>query len=111
MASIDRSPTSRLPLMKKVGVELTASLSDGVVAHRLDVVEHLLIRQAGVEGLLGEAELLGDRLQRFDRLLHHPIGLLGEQRLDHRLYLSLPAQRASMKPAAASASSGNSRIM
>src|SRR6202158_908048 len=64
-------------------------LVHGVVAHRLDVVEHLLIRQAAVEGFLGEAELLGDRLERLDRLLHGPVGLLGKQRFDNRLVFVL----------------------
>ena len=77
--SIDWSPLSFLPLMKKVGVEFTPSLLGGAVAHLLDAVEHLLIRQALVEGLLGEAELLGDVAQRRDRRFHHPFALLGEQ--------------------------------
>ena len=84
MASIDRSPLNFLPLMKKVGVESTPSFSDGAVAHLLDAVQHLLIRQAGVERLFGEAELFGDSLERLDRLFHHPFALLGEQRLDDR---------------------------
>src|ERR1700722_1569661 len=61
-----------------------AELLGGAVAHLLDAVEHLLIRQAVVEGLLGKAELLGDIAQRLDRFLHHPFALLGEQRLDDR---------------------------
>src|SRR5712692_9983982 len=50
----------------------------------LDAVEHLLIRQALVEALLGEAGLLGDPQQRLQRLLGHPLLLLGKERLDQR---------------------------
>src|SRR5262249_51444206 len=42
-------------------------LLGSVIAHLLDAVQHLLIRQTFVEGLLREAELLGDLAQRLDR--------------------------------------------
>src|SRR5262249_15741417 len=50
----------------------------------LDAGEHLLIRQAFVEALLGEAGLLGDGEHRLQRLLHHPVLLLREEGLDQR---------------------------
>src|SRR5262249_2710140 len=39
----------------------------------LEGVEHLLIREAFVERLLGEAGLFGDGKHGLERLLHHPI--------------------------------------
>src|SRR5262249_8740374 len=50
----------------------------------LEAVEYLLIRQAFIEALLGEAGLLGNGEHRLQRLLHHPLLLLREQRVDQR---------------------------
>src|SRR5690349_12919920 len=59
-------------------------LVDGPLAHRFDTVEDLLIRQACLKALVGEAPgLLGDRLEGLDRLPHRPRVLLLKQRLDH----------------------------
>ena len=46
------------------------------VARFLDALEHPLILQAFVERLLGKPGLFGDRQQRLQRLLHHPVRLL-----------------------------------
>ena len=75
--------------MKKVGVELTLNLLAARVRDFLDAIEHLLIRQAVVEALLGEAGLLGDRKHRLERLLHHPVLLLRESVSISGKYLSL----------------------
>src|SRR5262245_22321092 len=64
-----------------------AELLRPAVAHRVDAVEHLLVGEAGLETLLGEAVLLGDPEQRLERLLHHPVLLLGEQRVDQGVVL------------------------
>src|SRR6266700_6608638 len=53
--------------------------------HVLDAIEELLILQALVEALLAQPSLLGDGKERLQRPLHHPIPLLGKQRLDHRV--------------------------
>src|SRR5262245_30764160 len=50
----------------------------------LEGVEHLLIREAFVERLLGEAGLLGDGKHGLERLLHHPILLLRKEGFDQR---------------------------
>src|SRR6516162_10742046 len=50
----------------------------------LEGVEHLLIREAFVERLLGEAGLFGDGKHGLERLLHHPILLLRKERFDQR---------------------------
>src|SRR5262245_14344287 len=50
----------------------------------LEGIEHLMIREAFVERLLGEAGLLGDGKHGLQRLLHHPILLLRKERLDQR---------------------------
>src|SRR5271166_2935156 len=55
----------------------------------LDSLEHLLIRETFVEALLGEARLSGNVQHRLQRLLHHPVLLLQEQRLDQREILIL----------------------
>ena len=112
ISSIDRAPEAFCPLMKKVGVEFDLELVGGAVAHPFDAVEHLLIRQAGLEALLGEAGLLGDVEQRPERLFHRPLAAAcSNSRSTIGKYLSLAAQRASMKAPAASGSSGNSRKM
>ena len=78
------APRICLPLMKKVGRGLDVELLRRPRADRFDALEHLLILEALVEALLGKARLLGDRQQRLQRPLHHPVPLLGEQRFDHR---------------------------
>src|SRR5262245_40791457 len=60
-----------------------AELGGGPLARLFDVVEQLLIRQALLKSLLGEARLLGDLLERRQRLLDRPALLLAEQGLDH----------------------------
>src|SRR6516165_711545 len=50
----------------------------------LEGVEHLLIREAFVKRLLGEAGLLGDGKHGLERLLHHPILLLRKEGFDQR---------------------------
>ena len=57
------------------------------LAHVLDAGQQLLVREALVERLLGEAGLLGDRHQRRDRLLDRPCLLLREHRVDHCVIL------------------------
>src|ERR1051326_5717478 len=59
-----------------------AELLRAALTHPIDAVEHLLIRQAFVESLLGEAKLLGDREELRQRIAHERPLLLGlEQRV------------------------------
>src|SRR6185295_11690726 len=57
---------------------LHLELLDGPLADAFDAVEHLLIREASIERLLGEARLLGDGEQRRDGLFDRPLPLLPE---------------------------------
>src|SRR5262245_17711423 len=66
-----------------------AELGRGPLARLFDVVEQLLIRQALLKALLGEARLLGELLERRQRLLHRPALLLAGQPLYHGEKLSL----------------------
>src|SRR5271167_674664 len=61
------------------GCRVHPELVDGMVAHRLDGVETLLIREARIETVFGHAELFGDFLERRQRFFDHPIDLFGEQ--------------------------------
>src|SRR5262249_32650108 len=71
------------------GCGIHAELRGGDLAGLFDVFEQLLIRQALLEALLGEAGLLGDGEQGWQRLLHRPGLLLAEQRLHHGEEFSL----------------------
>src|SRR5262249_32691550 len=63
---------------------LHIELLRGALPHLLDAVEHLLVLQALVEGLLADPGLLADGLEWRQWPLHHPVALLLEQRLDQR---------------------------
>ena len=82
-SSIDTAPSTWVPLMKNVGVELDLELLDGALAHAFHGVPGLLILQAGVEALLGHAGLLGDRHQRRHRFFDRPGLLLAEECFHH----------------------------
>src|SRR6266566_8570855 len=66
----------------RCGIDVELLRSARALFH--DALLHLVIRKALIEGLLGEAGLLGDREHRLQRLLHHPILLLREEGVDQR---------------------------
>src|ERR1700731_2374160 len=86
LADVGRRRVARVLLAvdEKSGRARYAELLGGPFAHPFDAVLDLVIRQAGLEALLGEAGLLGDRHQGLERLLHHPFPLLLEQGVDDR---------------------------
>ena len=88
-----------------------AELLRGVVAHRLDAVEQLLIRQASLNRLSVKPNCLAISFSGGSGFLTIQSACLANSVSTIGMYLSLPPQRASMKPAAESASSGNSRKM
>src|SRR5690349_5414639 len=70
---VDRNVAHQLLAVdEKSRCRIDAQLLRGVVANRLDVVEQLLIRQALIEFMLPDAELLGDVLQWRQGLLDDP---------------------------------------
>src|SRR5262245_30689824 len=72
----------RLSVDKEGRRRLHLELLDGPLPDAFDAVEHLLIRKTGIESLLGEACLLGDREQGRERFFDRPLPLLAEQRVD-----------------------------
>src|SRR5450756_2013725 len=66
------------PIDEKCRGRLHFELVHGALTHAFHGIPGLLIRQAGVETLLGEAWLLGDRHQRRDRFFDRPLPLLAE---------------------------------
>src|SRR6266700_5423670 len=77
LAAMDRS------VDEKSRRRVHAELLRPALTHPIDAVEHLLIRQALVEALLGEAQLLGDGEQLRQRIAsERPLLLRLEQRVD-----------------------------
>lgn len=106
---LEAMPFWARPLTKKAGA-VDAELVGGVFAAGADVVEELLVGQASLEALLGEADLFGQLRQGIDRIVGaDPIRLLFVEQRHHVEILVLLKQRTSIETAAASGSSGNSR--
>src|SRR5450759_1848512 len=85
------------PIDEKCRGRLHFELVHGALTHAFHGIPGLLIRQAGVETLLGEAGLLGDRHQRRDRFFDRPLPLLAEQRVDHGIIFVLVVLGGAMR--------------
>ena len=78
------SPSSFLPLKKKVGVAETPNLCPAF-PHRVDAGKDLLVGEAGIEAFLGEADLLRQAEERGLRVIdERPLSLLLEEEVDDR---------------------------